>query len=162
MARAPASPPPQRPLQPVVKEFTFGPGPLGLVLQDKDGIISIAQVDGQAAKQGVAPLSAIVGLNGEVLHGINRAGLVARIQQCSRPLKLHIQLPPSAAPQPRWTADSPPPPPRSMQVVRVEASKFAQQLRELREMGFVDEVAAVRALESVGGEVGEAAMQLAQ
>ena len=88
------------------QSFTFGPGPLGLQLLDREGGVTISVVEqgGQGASQGVRPNSVIVGLNGEPLTpGLTREGLVNLIRQSSRPLTLET-VPAAAAPPVRGIA----------------------------------------------------------
>ena len=145
---APAAPPAAPPAL-EVRAYTFGAGPLGLVLLDRDrgmGGVLVHDIDagGQGANLGVPPHSLIVAVNEQDVSGLTRSSLVGMIKASGRPLTLKMQVPAGSAP------------------AAASGGKWAQQMRELVEMGFADAAANLRALEVADGNVGDAAIQLSE
>ena len=147
-AAVPAAPPAAPPAL-EVRAYTFGAGPLGLVLLDRDrgmGGVLVHDIDagGQGANLGVPPHSLIVAVNEQDVSGLTRSSLVGMIKASGRPLTLKMQVPAGSAP------------------AAASGGKWAQQMRELVEMGFADAAANLRALEVADGNVGDAAIQLSE
>ena len=85
MANAPAA----------ASTFRFGPGPLGLILSDRDGgrggvVVTKVDPGGQGAMLGVPSGSHIMRLNGEDVSMLTRAGFVEKVKASPRPMTLDV------------------------------------------------------------------------